>query len=102
MCSVHVAIQKRGKLVPGRKLVPACQVPVAEGVTVKTETPRVKDQQRATLEFLLRAWRQDRDPVTLEMVTHDERFYMVWGDNRALVGARHDPNVYFAVFDVDD
>jgi hypothetical protein len=37
-----------------------------------------------------------------QMVTHDERFYMVWGDNRDLVGARHDPNVYFAVFDVED
>ena len=36
------------------------------------------------------------------MVTHDERFYMVWGDNRDFVGARHDPNVYFAVFDADD
>ncbi|ABC82336.1 2Fe-2S iron-sulfur cluster-binding protein [Anaeromyxobacter dehalogenans] len=38
---------------PGGKLMPACQMPVAEGVTVKTDTPRVKDQQRATLEFLL-------------------------------------------------
>jgi NADH dehydrogenase/NADH:ubiquinone oxidoreductase subunit G len=38
---------------PGGKLMPACQIPVAEGVTVKTDTPKVKDQQRATLEFLL-------------------------------------------------
>ena len=38
---------------PGGKLAPACQAPVAEGVAVKTDTPRVKDQQRATLEFLL-------------------------------------------------
>jgi NADH-quinone oxidoreductase subunit G len=38
---------------PGGKLMPGCQMPVAEGITVKTETPRVKDQQRATLEFLL-------------------------------------------------
>ncbi len=38
---------------PGGKLMPACQMPVAEGVAVKTDTPRVKDQQRATLEFLL-------------------------------------------------
>jgi NADH-quinone oxidoreductase subunit G len=38
---------------PGGKLMPACQVPMTEGVAVKTETPRVKDQQRATLEFLL-------------------------------------------------
>jgi hypothetical protein len=26
----------------------------------------------------------------------------VWGDNRDFVGARHDPNVYFATFQVDD
>jgi NADH-quinone oxidoreductase subunit G len=38
---------------PGGKLMPSCQVPLTEGVTVKTDTPRVKDQQRATLEFLL-------------------------------------------------
>jgi len=38
---------------PGGKLLPACQMPVAEGVAVKTDTPRVKDQQRSTLEFLL-------------------------------------------------
>jgi NADH-quinone oxidoreductase subunit G len=38
---------------PGGKLMPACQMPVAEGIAVKTATPKVKDQQRATLEFLL-------------------------------------------------
>ncbi|HET9554116.1 MAG TPA: 2Fe-2S iron-sulfur cluster-binding protein [Anaeromyxobacteraceae bacterium] len=38
---------------PGGKLMPSCQVPLGEGVAVKTDTPRVKDQQRATLEFLL-------------------------------------------------
>jgi NADH-quinone oxidoreductase subunit G len=38
---------------PMNKLMPACQMTVAEGVTVKTDTPRVKDQQRAVLEFLL-------------------------------------------------
>ena len=38
---------------PCGKLMPGCQMPVAEGITVKTDTPRVKDQQRATLEFLL-------------------------------------------------
>jgi NADH-quinone oxidoreductase subunit G len=38
---------------PGGKLMPACQMPVAEGVAIKTDTPRVKDQQRAVLEFLL-------------------------------------------------
>src|SRR5512133_911318 len=38
---------------PIGKLMPACQMPMAEGITVKTDTPRVKDQQRAVLEFLL-------------------------------------------------
>jgi NADH-quinone oxidoreductase subunit G len=38
---------------PGGKLMPACQMTAAEGVAVRTDTPRVKDQQRATLEFLL-------------------------------------------------
>ena len=38
---------------PGRKLMPGCQMPVGEGVVVKTDTARVKDQQRATLEFIL-------------------------------------------------
>jgi NADH-quinone oxidoreductase subunit G len=47
MCLVEMSNAPMGKLMP------ACQLPVAEGVTVKTETPRVKDQQRATLEFLL-------------------------------------------------
>ncbi|BDG07030.1 2Fe-2S iron-sulfur cluster-binding protein [Anaeromyxobacter paludicola] len=47
MCLVEMSNAPLGKLMP------ACQVPVAEGVTVKTDTPRVKDQQRATLEFLL-------------------------------------------------
>ncbi len=35
------------------KLVPACQTPLAEGQVVKTNTAKVKDQQRAVLEFLL-------------------------------------------------
>jgi len=35
------------------KLVPACQTPLAEGQIIKTTTAKVKDQQRATLEFLL-------------------------------------------------
>ncbi|HZZ86124.1 MAG TPA: 2Fe-2S iron-sulfur cluster-binding protein [Anaeromyxobacteraceae bacterium] len=47
MCLVEMSNAPLGKLMP------ACQVPAAEGVTVKTDTPRVKDQQRATLEFLL-------------------------------------------------
>jgi hypothetical protein len=34
-----------------------------------------------------------------QMVAVGNRFYLAWGDNRDLVGARNDPNVYFAVFD---
>jgi NADH-quinone oxidoreductase subunit G len=47
MCLVEMSNAPMGKLMPG------CQMTVAEGITVKTETPRVKDQQRAVLEFLL-------------------------------------------------
>ncbi|HEX9243469.1 MAG TPA: 2Fe-2S iron-sulfur cluster-binding protein [Anaeromyxobacter sp.] len=47
MCLVEMSNAPMGKLMPG------CQMAVAEGVTVKTDTPRVKDQQRAVLEFLL-------------------------------------------------
>ncbi len=47
MCLVEMSNAPMGKLMP------ACQMPLAEGVTVKTDSPRVKDQQRATLEFLL-------------------------------------------------
>ena len=47
MCLVEMSNAPMGKLMP------ACQMPMAEGVTVKTDTPRVKDQQRAVLEFLL-------------------------------------------------
>ncbi|HYV48893.1 MAG TPA: 2Fe-2S iron-sulfur cluster-binding protein [Myxococcaceae bacterium] len=35
------------------KLVPACQTPLSEGLVVKTATPRVQEQQRAVMEFLL-------------------------------------------------
>jgi NADH-quinone oxidoreductase subunit G len=38
---------------PGGKLMPACQMTGAEGITVKTDSPKVKAQQKATLEFLL-------------------------------------------------
>jgi NADH-quinone oxidoreductase subunit G len=47
MCLVEMSNAPMGKLMPG------CQMHVAEGITVKTDTPRVKDQQRAVLEFLL-------------------------------------------------
>jgi NADH-quinone oxidoreductase subunit G len=35
------------------KPVPGCQTPVAEGITVKTSTSRVKEVQRSVLEFIL-------------------------------------------------
>jgi NADH-quinone oxidoreductase subunit G len=47
MCLVEMSNAPMGKLMP------ACQMTLAEGVSVKTDTSRVKDQQRATLEFLL-------------------------------------------------
>jgi NADH-quinone oxidoreductase subunit G len=47
MCLVEMSNAPMGKLMP------ACQVPLGEGVTVKTDTPRVRDQQRAVLEFIL-------------------------------------------------
>ena len=47
MCLVEMSNAPMGKLMPG------CQMTVAEGVTVKTDTARVRDQQRAVLEFLL-------------------------------------------------
>jgi NADH-quinone oxidoreductase subunit G len=47
MCLVEMSNAPMGKLMP------ACQVPMGEGITVKTDTPRVRDQQRAVLEFIL-------------------------------------------------
>jgi len=38
---------------PPGKLVPACQTAIGEGHAIKTTTPRVKDEQRAVMEFLL-------------------------------------------------
>ncbi|AKJ05302.1 molybdopterin-dependent oxidoreductase-like protein [Archangium gephyra] len=35
------------------KLVPGCQTPLVEGQVIKTTTPKVKEQQRAVMEFLL-------------------------------------------------
>jgi NADH-quinone oxidoreductase subunit G len=46
MCLVEVS--------PGPpKLTPACQTAIAEGQVVRTNTPRVQEQQRAVMEFLL-------------------------------------------------
>src|SRR5690242_18731043 len=47
MCLVEMSNAPMGKLMP------SCQMPMAEGVTAKTDTPRVRDQQRAVLEFIL-------------------------------------------------
>ncbi|MCI0572948.1 MAG: 2Fe-2S iron-sulfur cluster-binding protein [Myxococcaceae bacterium] len=35
------------------KLVPACQTALSEGLVIKTTTPKVQEQQRAVMEFLL-------------------------------------------------
>ncbi|HEY0840573.1 MAG TPA: 2Fe-2S iron-sulfur cluster-binding protein [Vulgatibacter sp.] len=47
MCLVEVSNSPPGKLVPG------CQIPVAEGQKITTDSPKVKEQQRAVEEFLL-------------------------------------------------
>jgi hypothetical protein len=36
------------------------------------------------------------------LVADGTRFYMVWGDNRDLIGMRNDPNVYFATVGGED
>jgi NADH-quinone oxidoreductase subunit G len=38
---------------PPGKLVPACQTGISEGAQIRTTTAKVKDQQRAVMEFLL-------------------------------------------------
>jgi NADH-quinone oxidoreductase subunit G len=38
---------------PPGKLVPACQTAIAEGVSIKANTAKVAEQQRAVMEFLL-------------------------------------------------
>ena len=45
MCMVEVS--------NSHKLVPACQTPLVEGQVIKTGTQKARDQQRATMEFLL-------------------------------------------------
>ncbi len=54
MCLVEVGdIRPSGEVVMGPKLVPACQTPTKENMVVKTQTPKVKQSQSQTLEFLL-------------------------------------------------
>lgn len=38
---------------PPGKLVPACQTGISEGAVIKTDTPKVRDQQKMVMEFLL-------------------------------------------------
>ncbi|MBX9655973.1 (2Fe-2S)-binding protein, partial [bacterium] len=54
MCLVEVGEKKPdGSIVMGPKVVPACQTPAKDGLVIKTDTPRVKQAQGQTLEFLL-------------------------------------------------
>jgi NADH-quinone oxidoreductase subunit G len=45
MCLVEIEKQA--------KLQPACQIPTAEGMVVRTDSPRVREAQRAVMEYLL-------------------------------------------------
>jgi NADH-quinone oxidoreductase subunit G len=54
MCLVEVGERKEdGSIVMGPKLVPACQTPIKDNTVIKTDTPKVKQSQQMTLEFLL-------------------------------------------------
>lgn len=54
MCLVEVGEKKPdGSIVMGPKVVPACQTPAKDGLVIKTDTPRVKQAQGQTLEFIL-------------------------------------------------
>ena len=54
MCLVEVGEKKPdGSIVMGPKVVPACQTPAKDGLVLKTDTPRVKQAQGQTLEFIL-------------------------------------------------
>jgi len=47
MCSVHISSLKRGRLTPGRKLVPACQHRVEKDMVVTTRVGAERHQQGA-------------------------------------------------------
>jgi NADH-quinone oxidoreductase subunit G len=54
MCLVEVGDRRpNGDIVMGPKLVPACQTPTKPDMVVQTQTPKVKQSQATTLEFLL-------------------------------------------------
>ena len=54
MCLVEVGDKKPDGTVAWQpKLVPGCQTPVKDGTVVVSDSPKVKDAQKATLEYLL-------------------------------------------------
>ena len=54
MCLVEVGDKKPdGTIAWQPKLVPGCQTPVKDGTVVVSDSPKVKDAQKATLEYLL-------------------------------------------------
>ncbi len=54
MCLVEVGDKKPdGTIAMQPKLVPGCQTPVKDGTVIITNSPKVKDAQKATLEYLL-------------------------------------------------
>jgi NADH-quinone oxidoreductase subunit G len=54
MCLVETGETKPdGTVAMGPKLVPACQTPVKDGMVVVTDSPKVKEAQAQTLEYLL-------------------------------------------------
>src|SRR5512134_4189823 len=54
MCLVEVGDTKPdGTVVMQPKLVPGCQTPVKDGTVVIADSPKVREAQKATLEYLL-------------------------------------------------
>src|SRR3989304_1469695 len=54
MCLVEVGERKPdGKIVMQSKLVPGCQTPVVDNMVIVADSDKVKQSQRATLEYLL-------------------------------------------------
>jgi len=54
MCLVEVGDRKPdGSVVMQPKLVPGCQTPVKDGTVIIADSPKVRDAQKATLEYLL-------------------------------------------------
>jgi NADH-quinone oxidoreductase subunit G len=54
MCLIEVGDRKPdGSVAMQPKLVPGCQTPVKDGTVIIADSPKVKDAQKATLEYLL-------------------------------------------------